>query len=158
MVKVLFVCTGNICRSPTAEGVMRSFVRREGLESQIEVASAGTHAYHVGEGADSRTVRAARRRGYDLGAHRARKVTAGDLQSFDHVLAMDRDNLRQLDALEASTPRVRTSARLFLEGVPRVKYLEVPDPYALADEGFEIVLDLVESGCEALLERIREGG
>jgi len=152
-IRVLFVCLGNICRSPTAEGVFRRIVADAGLASRIEAASAGTHAYHVGEGADPRSTTAARRRGYDLSSHNARRVAAPDFHEFDYVLAMDRDNLRHLRA--AAAPGSRARVGLFLEFAPTAKYEEVPDPYSRGEEGFELVLDLIESASEGLLEHIR---
>lgn len=156
MVRVLFVCLGNICRSPTAEGVMRRLVADAGLASRIEVRSAGTHAYHVGDGADPRSARAARRRGYDLSAHRARRVEESDFDRYDYVLAMDDENLRHLRALAARVGREpRAEIRRLLDLAPAVKFDEVPDPYSRGDEGFELVLDMIESAAEALLEDIR---
>lgn len=154
MVRVLFVCLGNICRSPTAEGVMRHLVAEAGLAHAVEVHSAGTHAYHVGEGADPRSTRHARRRGYDLSTHRARRVKASDFDEYDYVLAMDDDNLRNLRAMAGGAPRRAHVGRL-LDLAPRVKFDEVPDPYSRGDDGFELVLDMVESACEALLDDIR---
>jgi len=156
MVRVLFVCLGNICRSPTAEGVMRHLVSEAGVGHAVEVRSAGTHAYHVGEGADPRSTRHARRRGYDLSSHRARRVLGSDFDEYDYVLAMDDDNLRHLVALagEGGAGRRAEVGRL-LDLVPAVRFDDVPDPYSRGDEGFELVLDLIESACEALLEDIR---
>lgn len=159
MVRVLFVCLGNICRSPTAEAVFRDRIREAGLAHAIESHSAGTHAYHVGEGADSRSVRAAGRRGYDMKSHRARRVDKRDFAEFDYVLAMDRENFRNLKTLEAGLPRPVAASRrarvsMLLEFAPAVRFEEVPDPYSLADEGFELVLDMVESACDGLLEHI----
>lgn len=159
-VGVLFVCMGNICRSPTAEGVMRALLEREGLQDRFRVESAGTHAYHVDDGADPRSVQHARLRGYDLSRHRARQVRDADLDRFDYVLAMDRDNLRHLEALVRrrgtdAPPRARVG--LLLELLPAIRRDEVPDPYATGSDGFELVLDLVESACEALLEQVEAG-
>lgn len=155
-VRVLFVCLGNICRSPTAEGVFRSLVASAGLSQQIESCSAGTHAYHVGEGADPRSTHAARRRGYDLSRHHARRVEPADLDNFDYVLAMDHENLRHLKMLhDAKGGRSRAHVGMLLEYVPSASFDAVPDPYSRGHEGFELVLDLLESACEALLERIR---
>jgi protein-tyrosine phosphatase len=157
MVRVLFVCLGNICRSPTADGVFRRFVEDAGLSHAIECESAGTHAYHVGEGADPRSSRAAKRRGYDLSKHRGRRICASDFADFDYVLAMDRDNLRHLEAASASAgPSKRAKVGLFLAFAPAAPLTEVPDPYARGDEGFEQVLDLIESACEGLLDHIRK--
>ena len=153
-VSVLFVCMGNICRSPTAHGVFRRRVAEAGLEDRILIESAGTHDYHVGCGADRRACAAGRVRGYDLTDLRARQVEPADFQRFDYVLAMDRANLAALERLQG--PGARAEVSLFLEGVPGVSVREVPDPYYGARNGFEEVLDLVEAGAEALLARLRE--
>lgn len=156
MVRVLFVCLGNICRSPTAEGVFRKVVADARLEHAIEARSAGTHAYHVGEGADPRSTRAAKRRGYDLSAHRARRVVASDFENFDYVLAMDRDNLRHLEAAARGVGREAAAhVGMLLEFASTAKFDEVPDPYSRGEDGFELVLDLIESASEGLLEHIR---
>lgn len=157
-VRVLFVCLGNICRSPTAEGVFRKIVHDAGLDRRIEVCSAGTHAYHVGDGADPRSTRAAKRRGYDLSSHRARRVEARDFRDFDYVLAMDHDNLRHLRAVAAGVAAAERRAEVgtLLAFAPAVKFDEVPDPYSRGEEGFEMVLDMIESASEALLAHIRE--
>jgi protein-tyrosine phosphatase len=157
MVRVLFVCLGNICRSPTADGVFRRLVKDAGLSHAVECESAGTHAYHVGEGADVRSAQAAKRRGYDLSRHRARRVRESDFGDFDYVLAMDRDNLRHLEAAAASAgPSKRAKVGLFLDFAPTASFTEVPDPYARGADGFEQVLDLVESACDGLLTHIRQ--
>jgi protein-tyrosine phosphatase len=157
MVRVLFVCLGNICRSPTADGVFRRIVDDAGLSHAIECESAGTHAYHVGEGADVRSSQAAKRRGYDLSKHRARRVRSADFAEFDYVLAMDRDNLRHLEAAASGAgPSRRARVGMFLAFAPAASFTEVPDPYARGDDGFEQVLDLVESASEGLLAHIRE--
>lgn len=151
-VGVLFVCMGNICRSPTAHAVFRSRVAAAGLQDRIAIDSAGTHGFHVGARPDWRAVAAAARRGYDLSELRARQVEAADLQRFDHVLAMDRDNLRVLESLAAG---VATTTPQLLLAHADADTDEVPDPYYGAGEGFERVLDLVEAGCVGLLEEIR---
>lgn len=153
MVKVLFVCLGNICRSPTAEGVFRSLVEREGLLGHIEIDSAGTHAYHVGEAPDPRAQQAAARRGIDLSQLRGRKATAADIEIFDYVLAMDRDNYQHLLAI---SPEHRDSCiRLFLEFATNRPEDEVPDPYFGGSGGFDRVLDMVEEASAGLLADIR---
>ncbi|HYC01295.1 MAG TPA: low molecular weight protein-tyrosine-phosphatase [Candidatus Limnocylindrales bacterium] len=154
MVHVLFVCLGNICRSPTAEGVFRAQVREAGLEHAIHIESAGTHAYHVGEGADPRSVRAARYRGYDLSAHCARPVRERDFHDFDYIVAMDRDNLRSLHGMQAAAGG-KARVALLSQFSPQVQFEEVPDPYSRAESGFELVLDIIEEGCRGLLEHIR---
>src|SRR5262245_838453 len=152
--RVLLVCLGNICRSPTAEGVVRAIAAREFAGLPLYVDSAGTANYHVGEPPDRRTIAAARRRGYELAALRARQVCAEDFSGFDYVLAMDRSNLAQLDELSGGTPRAHVG--LFLEFAPQAGVDEVPDPYYGGTEDFERVLDLCEAGARGLLRRLRE--
>ena len=153
MINVLFVCTGNICRSPTAEGVFRALVEREGLAKKITVDSAGTHAYHIGEAPDARSQEAARRRGIDLSRQRARKATKRDVETFGYVLAMDRSHLHALKRLARSGDAAHV--RLFLEFAPEAGAREVPDPYYGGADGFEDVLDLIEAASEGLLADIR---
>ena len=144
---------GNICRSPTAHGVFRGLVADEGLGEWIEVDSAGTHAYHVGEAPDVRAQETAHRRGFELSDLRARKAVKEDFTSFDYVLAMDRDNYR---ALAAVCPRdQRAKLRMFLEFAPELENLEVPDPYYGGPGGFERVFDMVEAASRGLLAHIR---
>ncbi len=149
---VLFICMGNICRSPTAEGVFRHVVAEAGLADAIRVDSAGTHAYHVGEAPDRRARAAAARRGYSLDAIRARRVEPADLAVFDYVLAMDRLNLVTLESM--LTEEHRSQLGLFLPYASGVGE-EVPDPYYGGAAGFERVLDLVEEASRALLEALR---
>lgn len=153
-VRVLFVCMGNICRSPTAEGVFRALVRAEGLAGSIEIDSAGTHDYHIGHPPDARAQAAAARRGYDLSALRARQVAHGDFAAFDYVLAMDEHNRRLL--LQQCPPRHRDRIRLFLDFAEYGARREVPDPYYGGPQGFDEVLDLVESGARGLLRHIKK--
>lgn len=150
--RVLFVCLGNICRSPTAEGVLRAIAAREFPLLELDIDSAGTANYHVGEPPDRRTVAAARRRGYDLGGLRARQVTPGDFGRFEYVLAMDHANLAELERVrpEAATAKLA----LFLEFAPEAQALEVPDPYYSGVEEFERVLDLCELAARGLLTRL----
>ena len=154
--RLLFVCMGNICRSPTAEGVMRRLLREEGLEDEIEIDSAGTGAWHIGKAPDSRATTAARARGLTLtGA--ARRVTAIDFESFDLLLAMDEENRADLLAL-APDDRARAKVKLLREFDPEAVEsgdLDVPDPYYGGDGGFENVLDLVTRACRGLIEDIR---
>ncbi len=153
MVKVLFVCLGNICRSPLAEGSFRKLVETEGLAGRILADSAGTGGWHVGEPPDKRAREAAARRGIDLEGLRARRVEPGDFDAFDYVLAMDRDNYRILN--EARPAGAKARPRLFLDFAPELGLSEVPDPYYGGDDGFERVLDMVEAGARGLLAEIR---
>jgi protein-tyrosine phosphatase len=147
-VRILFVCLGNICRSPTAEGVMRRLVRDEGLDDRIEIDSAGTGGWHVGAPPDARATEAASRRGTTLeGA--ARRFTVADFDRFDLILAMDAENRRDLLAL-APDDEARAKVRMFRPGD-----LDVPDPYYGGADGFEEVLDLVEEAARSLLAEIR---
>ncbi len=150
--KVLFVCLGNICRSPTAEGVFRQRVREAGLDGRIAVDSAGTGDWHVGKRADDRACRAAASRGYDLSGLTARQVCVEDFQRFNLILAMDHDNLQRLKALRPS--KGGADLDLFLR---RFNLAEeaVPDPYYGGDDGFDHVLDLIEQGSRSLLDEIR---
>jgi protein-tyrosine phosphatase len=151
---ILFVCLGNICRSPTAEGVLRGIAAREFPGLPLFVDSAGTANYHVGEPPDRRTIAAARRRGYELAALRARQVAVADLARFDYVLAMDRANLEGLRQMSPAGARAHLG--LFLEFAPECDADEVPDPYFGGVEGFERVLDLCEAGARGLLQRISD--
>lgn len=150
--KVLFVCLGNICRSPTAEGVFRNRLRAAGLEDRVQVDSAGTGDWHVGKAPDGRTRQAAQRRGYDLSALRARQVEAADFQRFDLILAMDQSNLRNLQALRPAN--ARADLDLYLRRFD-LALDEVPDPYYGGEDGFEQVLDLIEQASDALLAEIK---
>ncbi len=154
MHKVLFVCTGNICRSPTAEGVARQMASKLGLGDRFHFESAGTHGYHVGDPPDPRTIRAARGRGYDLSAQRARRVTEFDFTRFDLVLAMGPDHL---EWLQRACPRMyREKLRLFLSFADGMDGDAVPDPYYGGADGFEEVLDLVEGGVAGLIKALAD--
>lgn len=154
MKRVLFVCTGNICRSPTAEGIARHFIATGGLEGVIEVDSAGTQGFHAGEPPDPRTRKVAAQRGYDLMPLRARKLEASDYQRFDLLLAMDRGHLEQM---MRNCPEVyRVKLRLFLDFADDGVLEEVPDPYYGGPNGFEFVLDLCEKGVEGLLKQLTQ--
>lgn len=150
-IRVLFVCMGNICRSPTAEGVFRYHAEQAGLADRLEIDSAGTHAYHVGEPADHRARAAAERRGMSLDGIRARRVSAQDFQRFDYIIAMDQENLARLrdEAPEEHSARLH----LFLEFAAGSE-TDVPDPYYGGAAGFERVLDLVEDASRGLLETL----
>ena len=152
--KILFVCLGNICRSPTAEVVFRAVAAREAPELMIEVDSAGTAGYHVGEPPDLRTRQAASRRGYDMSSLRARIVEPRDFEDFDFILAMDRENLKVLN--HRAPVQARDRVRLFLEFAPDAATTEVPDPYYGGPNGFEEVLDLVEAATHGLLQHLRQ--
>lgn len=153
MVRVLFVCTGNICRSPTAEGVFRRLVERERLGHIVCADSAGTHDYHVGEPPDPRSSAAAGQRGVDIGDLRARTVRRDDFETFDYVLAMDRGHYRQLERL--CPPESRHRLHMFMAFAPEHGAAEVPDPYYGEDNGFERVLDMCEAAARGLLAHIR---
>jgi protein-tyrosine phosphatase len=147
------VCLGNICRSPTAEGVLRDLLAREAPELAVEVDSAGTADYHIGEPPDLRTQRAALGRGIDLGALRARQIAAEDFAHFDLILAMDYANLRDLESVRPHQGPAR--ARLLLEYAPELGRKEVPDPYYGDARGFEEVLDLCEAASRGLLAELQ---
>lgn len=151
MVRVLFVCLGNICRSPTAEGVFRDLVQREGLDGEITIDSAGTHAYHIGEPPDSRAQAEARRRGIDISALRGRQARPGDFEQFDYVLAMDAENHRNLMAICPNGREDRL--HLCLDFAANVDRREVPDPYY--EGGFDRVYDMIEDAAQGLLADIR---
>jgi protein-tyrosine phosphatase len=153
VIQVLFVCTGNICRSPTAEGVFRALVEREGLSDAISVDSAGTQGYHVGEPPDVRSCAAAKRRGIVLETQRARQVSRSDFERFDLILAMDHSHHDQLSRL--CPPGREDRLAMFLSFAPDLGFLDVPDPYYGAGDGFERVLNMVEAGSAGLLEHIR---
>lgn len=150
MTRVLFVCLGNICRSPTAEGVMRRLVHEHGLEDEIEIDSAGTGSWHVGAPPDARATEAARRRGTTLSGSARRFDPATDFDRFDLILAMDAENRRDLLAL-APDGDARAKVRMFLPGDR-----DVPDPYYGGDDGFERVLDMVEEAASSLVDELRQ--
>ncbi|TWG82081.1 protein-tyrosine phosphatase [Cupriavidus gilardii J11] len=146
---ILMCCMGNICRSPTAEGVLRARLAEAGLGDDVEVDSAGTHRYHLGHAPDPRSQQYARGRGYDLSALRARLALAEDFARFDLVLAMDRDNLANLETL--CPPEHRHKLRLLMSFATRHDAEEVPDPYYGEGDGFERVLDYIEDACEGIV-------
>ena len=153
--RICFVCLGNICRSPTAEGVFRKLVADAGLLEKLTIDSAGTGGWHAGELPDPRSAAAAKQRGYDL-FHRARKFTAADFDKFDLILAMDRDNYDNLLRLARGRLHVPT-IKLLREFEPHaLDGAEVPDPYSGDARGFEDVLDICERACKGLLEHVRE--
>ena len=150
---VLFVCLGNICRSPTAHGVFAEKVRCLGLENRVQVDSAGTAAYHAGSAPDPRSSEVARSRGYDLSRLRARQAVSEDFHQFDYILAMDESNLRNLQAI--APVGAKAALRLFLDFDRSQPVREVPDPYYGGEQGFTEVLDLVEAAADGLLTEIR---
>ncbi len=154
MLKVLFVCMGNICRSPSAEAVMRKFVKRAGLENEIQCDSAGTIAYHEGEQADARMKRHALRRGFRLTSI-ARRFGEEDFENFDYIIAMDNENYNDLLSFDY---KKRFTNKIFMitDFSSNGKYSEVPDPYYSGPEGFELVLDILEDACIGLLKKIKE--
>jgi protein-tyrosine phosphatase len=151
--RVLMVCLGNICRSPTAHGVLEKMITNRKLSHLIQVDSAGTADFHIGKKPDRRSMEAAAKRGYDLSRLRARQVSESDFEEFDYIFAMDRHNLRSLENLAPINSKVQP--KLFLQ-YTRVDAdaFAVPDPYYSGDEGFETVLDLVESACSNLLDSL----
>jgi len=150
--RILFVCLGNICRSPTAEGVLRHQLLKAGLADRIEVASAGTAEWHVGKPPDSRTRQAALLRGYDLSAQRAQQVSAADFGRYDLILAMDHSNLGDLKRLQPANGRAELD--LFLRRYDGAVD-EVPDPYYGGEQGFEQVVDLIEQACQGLVNELK---
>ena len=150
--RVLFVCLGNICRSPTAEGVLRHKLREASLADQIEVASAGTGEWHVGQAPDKRSQAAAKLRGYDLSAQRAQQVTRADFATYDLILAMDKSNLRDLESMQPVKGKAELDLflRRYQSGID-----EVPDPYHDSDQGFERVLDLIERASDLLVIELK---
>lgn len=153
---ILFICMGNICRSPTADGVLRHKVQRLGLTDQVQVDSAGTHNYHPGSPPDERSQVHALRRGFDLSALRARQVQSDDFARFDLILAMDHDNLALLQ--RACPAQHRHKLQRLTEFCQRYTSAEVPDPYYGGGAGFETVLDLVEDACDGLLAHLQQRG
>ncbi len=152
MKHILFVCMGNICRSPTAEGVLNKIIKNKRIESLFKVDSAGTHGYHIGEPPDSRTREAALKRGIDLSGLRARKVVPEDFERFDLVLAMDHDNLALLK--RGARPKHHAKLGLFMSYSSRFDTDEVPDPYYGGEQGFELVLDMAEDAARGLIEAL----
>ena len=153
MNRILFICMGNICRSPTAEGVFRQQVEKLGLSEHFEIDSAGTGDWHVGLPPDSRAQQAARERNIDLSGLRARQVESRDLEYYDLVIAMDSDNRERLMGMAGD--RHRHKVKLLLEYSDNPGDMEVPDPYYGGEHGFDLVLDLIEEACNQLLDSLR---
>jgi len=153
-IKVLFVCMGNICRSPTAEGVFNKLLADKQLSQRFLVDSAGTHAYHVGNGSDARAQQTAKQRGVDLSQIRARQVANTDFEYFDYILAMDSENLRLL--IEASPSEYHHKIKLFLDYASDYTERDVPDPYYGGQNGFEHVFDLVDAASHGFLDAVLE--
>ncbi|GAB4228855.1 MAG: low molecular weight protein-tyrosine-phosphatase [Methyloligellaceae bacterium] len=154
--RLLFVCLGNICRSPMAQGVFAHVAEEAGLAGRFHLDSAGTGGWHVGNPPDPRACRAALARGIDISGQRARQVSAQDFERFDLLLAMDRANAKALARMAPAGAGERV--RLFLEGLPDSGVTEVPDPYYGGDAGFDAALDLIEAGSRALLAQLTGGG
>jgi protein-tyrosine phosphatase len=155
-IKVLFVCMGNICRSPTAEGVFTKLITEKKLTSRFTIDSAGTHAYHVGNPPDARAQQAALKRGVELQQLRARKVHSSDFEYFDYVLAMDDDNYSNL--IHECPDEYKDKVKYFLDYAPHLGVREVPDPYYGEKLGFEQVLDMVEDASLGFLETLQKAG
>jgi len=151
-VKVLFVCLGNICRSPTAEGVFRRYVEQAGLSEKITIDSAGTADWHIGKAPDPRTQAAAAVRGYDLSTLRGRQAVPADFAEFDLILAMDNSNLSNLQAIQPADGKAELALYLPRFGI---RPDEVPDPYYGGEDGFELVLDMLEQASQVLLNEIK---
>jgi len=153
-IKVLFVCLGNICRSPTAHGIFREKVEQAGMSAIVEIESAGTSGWHIGEPPDKRTQAAALAKGYDLSDLKGRAFSASDFSYYDYILAMDEENLRSMQQLKPADYSGHLG--LFLDFSGQDAYREVPDPYYGGNQGFQTVINLVEEGCSGLLEHIRK--
>lgn len=153
-IKVLFVCMGNICRSPTAEGVFNKLLVDKKLSNRFEVDSAGTHAYHVGKGSDARAQQTAKQRAVDLSSIRARQVASNDFEHFDYILAMDSDNYQLLT--DASPSEYHHKIKRFLDYALGQEESDVPDPYFGGQNGFEHVFDLVEEASQGFLDTVLE--
>lgn len=154
MTRVLFVCLGNICRSPTAEGVFQQALARAGLTHLVDIDSCGVGDWHVGKAPDLRALAAARRRGVDISHLRARQLTANDFHAFDYVLGMDHDNLAAIHALQPADSQAKTGLLLAYAGLPNT---DVPDPYYGGEEGFEQVLDMIEQASAGLIDELTRG-
>lgn len=155
MVKVLFVCTGNICRSPTAEGIFRQYVQEQGLEKHIHVDSAGLLDYHEGDNADHRTQAHAKKRGFDLSEIISRPILREDFKEYDYLIAMDQSHLQAMNELCPDNQKEKRVIKLMLDYSKKWKGQGVPDPYYTGEDGFELVLDMLEESCQELLNQIK---
>lgn len=155
-IRILFVCTGNICRSPTAEGVFSSLLEDTKNEDQFIIDSAGTHAYHIGEAPDLRAQKVAKDRDINLSQQRARKVVFGDFKDFDYILAMDSENRKIL--MQSCPDQFKNKIKYFLEYAPQLGTCQVPDPYYGGKYGFERVLDMIEDASVGFLESLKQSG
>ena len=153
MVKVIFICLGNICRSPTAEGVFRKYIHTNNLENKIKIDSAGTGSWHTGKPPDKRSQKVAVKRGYDISNQRSRLVDNKDIIESDYIIAMDTDNFVTLQQLAPG--KMTNKLFRFLEFAPHLNQLDVPDPYYSGPDGFDLVLNLIEAASEGLLQHIR---
>ncbi len=155
-IKVLFICMGNICRSPTAEGVFRQLINKHTLSNQFEIDSAGTHAYHIGEQPDYRSQQVAKERGIDLSTQRARKVIYGDFEDYDYLLVMDNHNYTTL--INTCPIQYQNKISYFLDYAPELNCHEVPDPYYGGEHGFENVLTMIEAASKGFLNSLKTSG
>lgn len=152
MTKILFVCLGNICRSPTAHGIFQKMIDEAGLQEKFQVDSCGTGSWHIGHHPDERMQKAALKKGYDLSTLTARKLALKDFKQFDYILAMDTRNLA--DIIKLAPDQYKGRIQLFLDYADDKNLLEVPDPYYGGEQGFEHVVNLIESGCEGLFDKV----
>jgi protein-tyrosine phosphatase len=154
VIRILFVCTGNICRSPTAEGVFRHLVEAEGLSDRFQIDSAGTDSYHAGQGPDKRAVKIAKKHGVDIGHQKARALKEADYAAYDYIFAMDGGHFHELQA--RAPGKVSAKIEMFLSAATHLDRQEVPDPWYGNEKDFEDVYALVRTGAEALLKKIRQ--
>ena len=153
--KILFVCMGNICRSPSAEGILLKKVQEKGLENNFLIDSCGTHGYHEGQGPDQRSIEAALGRGIDIRNQISRLVVNSDFENFDYIISMDHRNMHTLKQISDS--KYHHKLTLFLDYTDDSEYIEVPDPYYGGDDGFELVLDLLDKAANGLIRHLTEG-
>ncbi len=154
MFKILFVCTGNICRSPTADGIMKKIIADNGLSNKVIVDSAGTHGYHVNSPPDNRATATAKANGIDISNLRARMINTNDFLEFDIMLAMDRGHLEFMQQMQPSASKAKID--IFLNYAQNIDEIDVPDPYYGTGDGFQYVFDLIQNGCDGLLKNIKQ--